>query len=688
MSEGISTSLQSYPSASQPYDLQELFALDSLSPFPSFSHLHINDLGLTPPPGSQLQQPNGATQAPSLGEERDPPHRDSILAEMLPDDLDIWNISGQLPGAQAESEEPHVREGSASHGVNVDNTTPQGGKHPTSDSTSQMAGPSSDEVQHSAHQSGHSPSDPNVPVEMADAFFPDTLFDPELALRELETALSSRKRVGEEAFPNEFDFWGPPEKRRAVELPPSHGTTPPEATPSLSSPSSSHRPEMDPPETSLNTPANIERSQTPDSLFDSTDPLFEESTFSETAEHRPSDDFGERPSLDLEAIGEIVVPAQNAPAPEAVASCPTDEADAVQQGPVPTIQLNGVTSSLPSLSDITRQRFSLDSQDIMANTDREVLRRVTEEPEYFSPYPRYGGALGYLPSTPGIHVKFIEVADTAINNRIDDLRRRLRRTAYERNKYKTSWLGWTTVDPATGKLKQQLLQEENGRLRRMSSLQQRKVDELKKEVESWKNKFKTLATTYNNLLFEYETHRRMANVASIPAGYIPQQPMAQQFMPQRPTPRPQMQPPVQAQQPPVASSWRPSCPSQRASAGQASPEQVTIDLTEEADEEDSNIRPASPAVPAQERVELLQSMRNKTYDWLRSKNRSQSQSGPPVISPGDATPQTSNRESDNQSARNLSHVATTTEVASHNSPDDDDDDDELLRTMEEELARG
>ncbi|RJE16729.1 hypothetical protein PHISCL_10934, partial [Aspergillus sclerotialis] len=92
-----------------------------------------------------------------------------------------------------------------------------------------------------------------------------------------------------------------------------------------------------------------------------------------------------------------------------------------------------------------------------------------------------------------------------------NLRRRVGRLDYERNKYKAALSLCTTVDQATGKPKVKLIDEENGSLRRALFRERKQAEEYKGEEEKWKNKFTDLAMTYNNLLLDFQAQQRAAS---------------------------------------------------------------------------------------------------------------------------------------------------------------------------------
>ncbi|KNG88076.1 hypothetical protein ANOM_002909 [Aspergillus nomiae NRRL 13137] len=618
--EGISTSLQTCPP-----DLQGLYALEDLPSPPYVHHLHVNDLGLTPPPGSQPQQPVDA-QVPSQEEDHSLPNGSEQGAF----------THDQFPGDQK------LKASAAGIGPS---------KLPVQDVDPVGFAGSTDTVQ---------------------ALFDDPLFDSEAVLRELDAAFASRKRAGDEAFP-ELDFWGPPEKRRLVESQQDHCVPSPGGTPSLSSPDSSHQPEQG--GTAPHTPG-IERLQSPNPLFDSLDALFEDPDFNVPL--IPDDelppDFELEPSL-----------AQG----DQISQEPSNHEPADSNGNEQHLfgLLENSISKEPSVSQLTKDRFSLDSSDLASNISREMLQRIHQEPEYTSPYPQYGGPLGYLPSAPNLHVKYIEVADDRMSYRVSSLKEKIYHLTCERNKYKNAWFEWTTIDPVTGKTREQLLREENAMLRRVSSQHQNRVEQYKREATEWKNKLHDLGTIYNNLLYEIHVQKQVPAVAPVPDSYKPPRtsqvqghPLTPNSHPVTPAPSGDMQPARQGSQPlppqcipPGASDVHGSQqPASSAAERESTP--VTIDLTDEMANKPAPPEPSTEG--GQRRMEMLQSLRNKKYGWLET-----GQTGHDFRTLSSQSPRP---QQDTRTLVERSH----SDPPDHSAAQDDpiDDDDELARAMEAELA--
>ncbi|KAL5341726.1 hypothetical protein BJX70DRAFT_357772 [Aspergillus crustosus] len=274
--------------------------------------------------------------------------------------------------------------------------------------------------------------------------------------------------------------------------------------------------------------------------------------------------------------------------------------------------------SPPVVSDATKERFSLHEQDIISNLTQGVLQ-VSKVPEYASPYPVPGGRLGYLPSAPSLHVKYIAVGDEEKKKSIASLQREVSELKRERDKIKKSLVRYEKLD-SEGRSHSQLL-EENSTLRRVSGRHQARVDEYRKDATEWRNKLHALSTIYNNLLYEIQVEQRVPTVNSAQSGYQPrplsaslQAQVASHFgLNRTPTPAPQISLQHTMVIPHGNNQPRPSAPSQQPDRARA----VTIDLTEE---DEDPTRP--PIRDAETCTTALQSLRAKKYDWLQARNES------------------------------------------------------------------
>ncbi|PYH64810.1 uncharacterized protein BO88DRAFT_408121 [Aspergillus vadensis CBS 113365] len=623
MAEGISTSFQTCPP--DPHGLHDLEGLPSPPSLP----LHVNDLGLTPPPGSQLQLSTKSSQH----EERKLPTRDV-------------NATSETPADPRHCTQPLGN----THKDHNDEKQVE-----VNDTPSEEQSPADKVVECRQSWADTTTCSPQLEIDFS-AFddsnnateeLYDPLFDSELVLQEIDAVLQ-RKRNGDEAFPEDCVSWDQSRKRQATELSQYSTTESPDKTPSLLS-LDSGQPEQG--GTGPHTPSDGEKQQS-DAVFDSIDLLFED----------PSGDFPlDIPDGDVSFNFDIQGARNGEGGKEDMSA---------------TFSVFDQSFDLPSVSEITKERFSLDHQDIVDSTNREALQRVFAEPEYVSPYPVYGGPLGYMPSAPNIHVRCIEVSDDRTNLRLATLRNKVQQLTLERNKYKQEWAlasDLTAMDPATGKTKQQTLLEQNAMLRRVCSRHQQRVEQYKQEAIEWKNKLHDLGTIYNNLLYEIQVQKQMPAVAPIPTGYKP--PRARQASSNAISLQPSTSQPQSMASTPNASVGEP----------------ITIDLTEETGDDGSAA--ANPTPEEQEerqrRVEMLQSLRNKKYSWLGDAdgdvgNQNLRISATPAPRQGSLKPaggpHDSERSRDNHvPARGPCEIASDDRV-------EEDDDDELARMMEQELA--
>ncbi|KAI9039463.1 uncharacterized protein KD926_009337 [Aspergillus affinis] len=654
--EGISTSLQTCPP-----DPQAFMPLGDLPNSPSFSHLHVNDLGLTPPPGSPLQQPTDVLQKFPQGENHGSSDGNPMRSKdglVIQDGLDQSKgiVHDGLGQKQGHSFATGDTDGSGH--VNEKSST-------ASDIPFSIAEASAIATQDISSEADHNAIDVNTE-------FYDNLFDSDSVLRELDAVFASRKRSGEDAFPGEFDFWAQPVKKQSVSPTTNEQCTTPDETPSLSSTDSIARLEQG--DSYPHTPAGTETAKSPGPFFESLDTLFEDPNFDIPLENPDNFPFNlESPSFFDQPAEEVQPATQSTSHPNTDDNIPKPAENVdVEPGPAQAC-----------LSDITKERFSLDPQDIIANTSREVLQRVYKEPEYSSPYPAYGGPLGYFPSAPNAHVRCIEVADDRANYRLSSLKDKVQHLTWERNKYRNAWYEWTTLDQKTGKTKEQLLREENATLKRVSSQHQNRAEQYKKEIVEWKNKMRELGITHNNLLYEINVRRQMPAVTPIPAGYKP--PTTRGPPPVTPSASGLLSLVPHAASTPDASAARghhqqaqPSCATttlaSRPAPRESRPPPVTIDLTEDTTEQSPAPPPELSPEQQRRRIEMLQSMRNKKYGWLNETDPA-GHSGLQRLNGG--TPPASITHRD--------HPPHAEPAGPGNGGDTTDD--ELARAMEEELAQ-
>ncbi|RHZ49771.1 uncharacterized protein CDV56_101260 [Aspergillus thermomutatus] len=711
--EGISTSLPTCPLFSQPYDPQSLFAPEDLPNPPSY-----HDLGLTPPPGSQLLQPTNVTQPHPLLDEHGSSDGDVRIS--MASQPAGSNYSDQARGSRKDTpDDPSQLRQESSSNIEVGPPFPSG----------QAASPVESTVvaTNAASQTRLPEPLSSNTTRNADDLLYDPLFGTDFVMPNFDANPSPLKRTADEALADDFRLWHRPEKRRMLGSLQSSSAPSLNATPSLSSPDTI---QLDQFETVPNTPGGIAESQLPAPPFDFFDPLFEDPAF-----HIPLDlseteySFENQPTPHSADAGS----SYDASRRSSLNSCEDSGNVQVQAADPVTFDHQAECVPLPT-SELTKRQFSLDPQDVLANADRETLQRVDYEPEYISPYPVYRGPLGYLPSAPGIHVKCIRIADDQINARLSHLKYKVHQLKYERDKYRNAWSKWTALEASTGKSREQILEGENATLRRVSTQHQKRAEQYKQEIEVWKGRLHDLSVLHNNLLYEIHVQKRMPAVAPVPRGYRPPtypQPVApgQQLasfpavpVSQHPVPGPASSPshvPVPTQPPVMPAFQGPSTPYphlphqnpaqkdpqpsgttpgsvQHPTPAEPQPERVTIDLTDEAPGITPNLASIAPSEPSQETGELLQSLQKKRYNWLERAKSGSAQpavaragSRPPLRS--ESVPRASQQSPASRSSSNQRPSVPPPEIhpASDTNYDDQIDiEDELLREMEEELARG
>ncbi|EAW07876.1 uncharacterized protein ACLA_025930 [Aspergillus clavatus NRRL 1] len=622
VAEGISTSLQTCALFSQPYDSQGIFAIENLPSPPAYDDMHVNDLGLTPSPGSQLLKSTDAI-TPHMRVEEHGSSEQNVEGSTATD------LAGLMSKVQPEG----------SH-WNIDKDKSYAGQESPLTRRTQTNAAGDIAVQPLSLN--------NSDAEHIDDLFYDPLFDSSFSFTNIDTSVDSRKRTIDEALAEEFQFWHRPEKRQMIHVSHDANATSPTETPSLSSPDTSVH--LDLVETGPGTPAGIAALQLPDPNLDTFDALFDDPAF-RVPPNIP--ELGNLPGVHPTPQSTYDDSFYDTSRRQSLSSCGPSDIDEGQA--IGCADLAPEADSLETpLSDLTKERFALDARDVLANTDREVLQHVDPKPQYTSPYPLYGGALGYLPSAPGVHVKCIEVADDQMINRLSHLKAKVQHLKYERDKYKDAWSKWTTREAATGQTREQILERENATLRRVSTQHKSRVEQYKQEIEEWKAKHHELGVIYNSLLYEILVQKKIPTVAPIPPGYkpprAPQPAQVQSIVPgtslamappapalHQPMPGPTSSPlptPVGRQQaarpgPPTSAHHPPAYHNPQSAAtprstGCGTPnvpqtERVTIDLTEdETEKSTSNLNQpsATPSTASQARGEFLQSLQKKKYNWL------------------------------------------------------------------------
>ncbi|OAX78032.1 hypothetical protein ACJ72_07664 [Emergomyces africanus] len=264
-------------------------------------------------------------------------------------------------------------------------------------------------------------------------------------------------------------------------------------------------------------------------------------------------------------------------------------------------------------NDITKN-FRLEKEDILATQYRETFRHIPRPRGIFRP-TLSTRPLGYFPSAPATHARCIEVAPDDAAGRLEEYRRKLQKANSERERYKNVWLEWKTVDPTTGKNKEQMLKEEPFRLKRALFAQQKKAEKFRKQAEDWHGQFKHLALAYNGLVQHLHTLQAVHIPPHLPPGSQPP--------PGHPTPMPSPQPELVTADSSMILTPDPSSASRTTS--QAPP--ITIDLTDD-EPMNHNTNNSSSAPPNEEAHsrnhladELRKTMCRKEYHWLGNKNR-------------------------------------------------------------------
>ncbi|GAD96662.1 hypothetical protein PAAG_03127 [Paecilomyces variotii No. 5] len=345
----------------------------------------------------------------------------------------------------------------------------------------------------------------------------------------------------------------------------------------------------------------------------------------------------------------------------------------------------------PPVSEDTKRRFCLRTDDLEAAKTRELFQSFGQPPSYLSPYPRYGGPLGYLPSTPNVHLRCIQVTSEKVHDQMLNYRRKIQGLTNDRNRYLNLWETWNTLDPATGKSREQLIKEENRQIKREFERQASQIAELREESERWRACYSSLSTTYNQLLYDIYMRNQAGARDNLPTVAPPPQDLQLQQS-SLPTPGPQMAE-KQGEQQGGAIGVDFRAPPSPSITPVSMPTPVTIDLT--FDESDAGCQSRNTSPHSQQGGEtggqLRQSFQKKTYNWLGDRNHMRGRFQAPSGYTADWNPV--NRRSSSGSQPNSVTAASysrssTADPASVQQVDEEAglDDDELARLLEQELA--
>ncbi|EDN10350.1 hypothetical protein I7I51_01521 [Histoplasma capsulatum] len=356
------------------------------------------------------------------------------------------------------------------------------------------------------------------------------------------------------------------------------------------------------------------------------------------------------------------------------------------QRPEESCKAQDVSESIQFVENYITKNFRLRKEDILATQHREIFRHVPKPEVYISPYPKYRGPLGYFPSAPATHARCIEVAPDDVAVRLEEYRRNLQKVRSERSKYRTVWAEWKTVDPTTGKSKEQMLKEEPFRLKRALLAQERKTEEFRKQAEDWRGQYNNLAIAYNGLvqhLHMLQSAQILRHPAHLPPGH--------------PTPVPSPQPELVT----VDSSINLPPDPPRAARNTPHPHPITIDLTDDEPTNHNTKDLSSVSFLAEEysgkhaAEELRTAMCRKEYQWLGKNNRPPRRLLPAIPSLRGELPQKSTYSTSaapsvtTQGDSATSASATSSEAMMEGRPHDSNDNiDELARALEAELERG
>lgn len=174
------------------------------------------------------------------------------------------------------------------------------------------------------------------------------------------------------------------------------------------------------------------------------------------------------------------------------------------QASIPSIPSQALLSSpqAPTFISTIKGKVTLNSESLSRLAAVEAFTQGKSSSQHISPY----APVGYYPSAPNLHCMIGRGTDSneVLRSRLDSSRRRLDVVMAERNKYRDALLKYEQVDPETGLLGIRKLETELLKSRRMVSNHRYRVDQLKIEVQEWKDRYTAVATTHNCLIRDYQ----------------------------------------------------------------------------------------------------------------------------------------------------------------------------------------
>ncbi|KAI2014532.1 hypothetical protein LOY97_000276 [Ophidiomyces ophidiicola] len=282
-----------------------------------------------------------------------------------------------------------------------------------------------------------------------------------------------------------------------------------------------------------------------------------------------------------------------------------------------------------SISEHIKKVCQITESDLLVTQYREAAWSFRQPPKYISPYPKPGGDLGYLPSSPYLHVKFIKASDSEVATSLEECRKKLRLCSSERDKFSKELQVYTHIDPVTKKSQLQMLKDELKHRKRAATDARKRETQAKEEATFWKKQYTAVAQSYNQMCTQFHQLRRFAHDMQTQLQRVSQlSPMAIASNPQIASLHTPGQPYFCTQNPQTMASHpqnNATIPMTPASSSPTTP--AAIDLTVNdisslaaKQPEKSGVRySCSPEPPAAQK-ELISSMRKKEYRWLGNNN--------------------------------------------------------------------